>query len=1450
MGDTSLNEPPPEVRVEYSETDDWDQSRLHKTPASLPYSRNWNPNHSRSQEGVSISGNPGTIWGGFCAFFRMHPALDAIPNTRGDVTYPRFHIRTSLFIEQRISLGVPNYWLSVLRPSSLRKPHMSAGTLSDSPRVRNLLQACRRQIRTRFLLDGLGRFLTVTVFCTVTALVCDWLFNLPSVVRATMLTVCVGASGAAIWKFVIQPMSQSLPDHELGAAIDLSAPELEESLATLISIENPDVTDSEAGSPLMRQHLESQISDRLASVRPDGFVDTRRTVQWCITATTLVLLSLGTAAIFPGSSSVLMSRLLSPFGNHETATNLYFQVPEGDRVVAEGTDVVIAAIPRWRAFTPDERPDDVSLQLISDDNRTETIQMTYDEVSERFEVELSSVTQSLRYRITGGGAVSQTYTMTVQPAPQILAAVMTVTPPDYTGRAVDTFDGMIGEMEVFERSELCIQLDFNKPVKAAALVWKRRNERPADEVELFNLEFNHVTGEAIEIDPEDMDPDAPLTPEVVPLAERVEAKLSSDRRSAVLNLVADVGGDVVLEVIDANGLRNLNEPDRTLIVTYDTPPKLNVQGLHDGDAFEPDGIVAVNSHVADDTGIGSLELHYRFDNEVARILPAQELAAGVKEASHPFRLKLEEFALETGAVVTVRVRATDERPIPRPHEVWSQEFTVRIENDAAAQGSKAMSEESQKMVDSLTRLADELKKDAEKAGELAEEAENKTTQKVRDESRSLSEKEQQQGQGLQRAAEEVGAHPLMKESSQQLEELANQLRNVIPNNLEAASRQADGNSEQLQQAEQKLRDVRQALMEEIENIERQAELEQNLAELGRLAVEADQLAKDAEELENERNDPDRKPADLTEQEWQEQLDQQGQELARHQEALQRDLGDLLQQQEDLRNSARESQQRQMQEIARQAQELADQQQHISEAVDQEAKQAGKEAADLADQLEELQQGVQRLNGNAPEPAQADSADLDRLQNAASDLRKGNLDSPQQDIQTARQGVEQLEQNLEDSQPKQAEQAGRIGEQLQQIEQKIEELQQDRQPVKPLNENDDTKPRPNDDEPKSVVEEIVDRVNNLAEKSRQIADQINQPESEKAGGPEAAEAAEQAELASQHAEGGQFGETAESLNEAAKAAGEAAQNSPQGSRQQDNLNQLQKDLEQVALRADALHGNEQAEAQTRQSTQQSLAGKASQLSQDVADIAERMSLPELQMPQQAKQAQRAAESGSEAAQNSQAAESQLSLAQLQDAGQSGKQAANDLSQLAQHADQAAGQPLESGIPQDIGENVAQALQNLQNAAEALQGQSRQSEPQEGQPGEGQPGEGQPGEGQPGEGQPGEGQPGEGRPSGQLSKAAQALANAARMSLPGEFNPGESSSGQAGEGDGQGNDSIWDGLIPKATVAGPNGSRNWGQLNDQLNSETNDRIGVRRDSEYDALIRMYFREVARAAAAEED
>ena len=122
-----------------------------------------------------------------------------------------------------------------------------------------------------------------------------------------------------------------------------------------------------------------------------------------------------------------------------------------------------------------------------------------------------------------------------------------------------------------------------------------------------------------------------------------------------------------------------------------------------------------------------------------------------------------------------------------------------------------------------------------------------------------------------------------------------------------------------------------------------------------------------------------------------------------------------------------------------------------------------------------------------------------------------------------------------------------------------------------------------------------------------------------------------------------------------------------------------------------------------------------------------------------------------------------------------------------------------------------------------------------------------------GQPGQqngGQPGDPAGSQQLSDAAQALADAASQALPDQFNPNQMQDGESSaEGrDAMGNASLWDGLLPDR-AGGPAGSRDWGKLTEVLESETAEREGVSRDSEYESLIRMYFREVARAAAADD-
>ena len=625
---------------------------------------------------------------------------------------------------------------------------MSAGRISRNARVQSVLDSCRRQIFVHTLLNGVAILAICLIVGLIVATTLDFLIGMPSILRAIMLFAWLGVFAGVAWKFLIAPLMKSVPQKELGAAIDLSAPEMEESISTLISLQSPDVTPGEAGSELMRGHIEEQVTGRLNQLRSEGFVDTRRTLSRIGIAALIFAVALLPPILWPSGSKLLLARMFTPFGNLESATNLYFDVADGDRTVAKGSDVMIAATPKWRTADAGQRPDSVEVQLVAEDGRTDTLAMAFDEVSGNYVAELLNIAAPVQFQVSGGGAKTKLFRIDVVEAPEILAAVMTTTPPVYTGRAVERFDGMLGHMKVFERSELEILLEFNKPVKSATFVWMRRDERPLDETELFDIEFDNVTGEIVELDPEDMDPDAPLMSMTEPLAERIEAELSADQMSARITMVADVGGDFVFEILDEYELSNPPEPERTIEVIFDSPPELKVSGIQDTDRFRPDDILPVNCHVLDDIGIGELELHYRTNDDVMKILPAADLDRGALVVQHGFRLQLADLDVSNDDFITIRVRAADERPVPGPQEVWSKEFSLRIDDGAQAAGSRALQEETKRIVDNLKQLEQELEKDAEKAKELKEKTESEWTEQARNEAQRLSEKEQQQGRIL------------------------------------------------------------------------------------------------------------------------------------------------------------------------------------------------------------------------------------------------------------------------------------------------------------------------------------------------------------------------------------------------------------------------------------------------------------------------------------------------------------------------------------------------------------------------------------------------------------------------------------------------------------------------------------------------------------------------------
>ena len=161
---------------------------------------------------------------------------------------------------------------------------MSLSALNQVDGLQELLDRCQRLIRVHAFLRGLAETLCVLIAGIVCACALDYLIGLPSLVRMGLLAGTVLTTGVVAWKRLIHPILVQTPSEELGAAVDLQFPDLQESVATLISLQNPNATLSERGSSLMGRRLQEQVETRIRSVQPSAIIQPRRTFKRCVLA--------------------------------------------------------------------------------------------------------------------------------------------------------------------------------------------------------------------------------------------------------------------------------------------------------------------------------------------------------------------------------------------------------------------------------------------------------------------------------------------------------------------------------------------------------------------------------------------------------------------------------------------------------------------------------------------------------------------------------------------------------------------------------------------------------------------------------------------------------------------------------------------------------------------------------------------------------------------------------------------------------------------------------------------------------------------------------------------------------------------------------------------------------------------------------------------------------------
>ncbi len=267
-----------------------------------------------------------------------------------------------------------------------------------------------------------------------------------------------------------------------------------------------------------------------------------------------------------------------PWGSHELPSVLFFHVPDGTRIVARGEDLTLVAFPPEDVAVED-LPDAVEIVWTNGLGETNRRPMEFVADQKGFVATLPHVFEDFEYIVTAKRKRSDRHKITVVDRPEITAFTLVITPPDYTGLKAREVDGAIGDVTVFERSQVKAVLEFNKPLADAKWLWRESTQ-------------SNATGKTQDA----------AKPTALPF------QLSKDKKSATLELLSTEGWFQVV-ASDEHGLSNLEETPRKLIIVPDLPPELTLSGESGTTRARREDVISLEAFAKDEVAVAALELH-------------------------------------------------------------------------------------------------------------------------------------------------------------------------------------------------------------------------------------------------------------------------------------------------------------------------------------------------------------------------------------------------------------------------------------------------------------------------------------------------------------------------------------------------------------------------------------------------------------------------------------------------------------------------------------------------------------------------------------------------------------------------------------------------------------------------------------------------------------------------
>ena len=224
---------------------------------------------------------------------------------------------------------------------------MATDQFSLPKSIHRNLRSLDTRIRTQAGVRGLGIAVAICAAVIALCVLTDWLVDLSRFVRFGLLGLFCGVAVMCVVRFILVPLFQRFDANELATLLESGNPELKESVSSTVELSDESVPEQHRGSRWMRMQLIARSGEAAA----DAVASRAVPLQTTLRALGLGLLAIAILAlpfgIWPSSSKLMAARFFQPWKNLDRPTNLYFDVLNGDRVIAHGSDAHIVAIPRW-----------------------------------------------------------------------------------------------------------------------------------------------------------------------------------------------------------------------------------------------------------------------------------------------------------------------------------------------------------------------------------------------------------------------------------------------------------------------------------------------------------------------------------------------------------------------------------------------------------------------------------------------------------------------------------------------------------------------------------------------------------------------------------------------------------------------------------------------------------------------------------------------------------------------------------------------------------------------------------------------------------------------------------------------------------------------------------------------------------------------------------------------